>query len=246
MSFTEEIQFCFVLWKAFPSLFCCPACLKINGGVACSFSGAARDSCTWSSASPKTAAISWARTALHSTPSLKWSTITPHTNFPSKEPNTCPCSFLCWFKLSDWSEHCSPQCYGRKHTAKGYAVGNEEFRHNQQQHTLTFWSHVFNCTTASGWGHQLLKWNMSDQIIVRSVHMLFHFFNNTFRDLLLVFSRCYSPLGRCISRPNVYWSISSLLGWADGPLYFYSCCKRHLNIDVYDYPLFKVCKAFWL
>ncbi len=119
-------------------------------------------------------------------------------------------------------------------------------RHNQQQHTLTFWSHVFNCTTASGWGHQLLKWNMSDQIIVRSVHMLFHFFNNTFRDLLLVFSRCYSPLGRCISRPNVYWSISSLLGWADGPLYFYSCCKRHLNIDVYDYPLFKVCKAFWL
>ncbi len=156
MFYRRDYNFCFV--ESLSSLFCCPTCLKINGSVACSFSGAARDSCTWSSASPKTAAISWARTVLHSTPSPKWSTITPHTNSPSKEPNTCPCSSLCWFKLSDWSEHCSPQCYGRKHAAKGYAIGNEFFNKISNNVHKLFVPHVFNCTTASGWGHQLLKW----------------------------------------------------------------------------------------
>lgn len=53
--------------------------------------GAARASCTWSSASPQKGATCWGRTAPPSPPSPKSSTTTPRTSCPSEGPSTCPC-----------------------------------------------------------------------------------------------------------------------------------------------------------
>lgn len=118
-------------WKHFQAYFCCLTCLKINSGFTCSFSGAARVSCIWSLASPKMAAISWARTALRLTPSLKWSTITPHINSPSKELNICPCSSLCWFRLSKFFR--ALQCYGRNRRQRYMPLGMKSSWINIQQ-----------------------------------------------------------------------------------------------------------------
>lgn len=179
-------------WRLF-----CSTCPKYNSGFVCSFSGAAKVSCTWSSASAKMAAISWARTALRLTPSLKWSTITPHINSPSKELNTCPCSSLCWFRLSDWSEHCSEN-KRQRYMPLGMNI-------QQIRHTNLWLPHVL--IVQSIWLRtQTFTLDTSNPFTVRSVHMPFHILvNNSFqshqinlmwtvpdwwrRDLLLVFSR---------------------------------------------------------